>query len=74
MSRQSFAWPDMESMFTTGKSCRFVSIKSIAECKLAQLDVAPSVGFMKAPRGNDLEEYDGAWRVRINNQWRLTFK
>jgi len=23
---------------------------------------------------NDLKEYDGAWHVRINDQWRLTFK
>ena len=30
--------------------------------------------FMKAPPGNDLKEYDGAWHVRINDQWRLTFK
>jgi len=30
--------------------------------------------FMKAPPGNDLKEYDGAWHVRINGQWRLTFK
>jgi proteic killer suppression protein len=29
---------------------------------------------MKAPPGNDLKEYDGAWHVRINDQWRLIFK
>ena len=27
-----------------------------------------------APPGNDLKEYDGAWHVRINDQWRLSFK
>ena len=26
------------------------------------------------PPGNDLKEYDGAWHVQINDQWRLTFK
>lgn len=41
---------------------------------MAQLDAAPSVNFMKAPPGNDLKEYDGAWHMRINDQWRLTFK
>ncbi len=41
---------------------------------MAQLDAAPSLSFMKAPPGNDLKEYDGAWHVRINDQWRLTFK
>ena len=42
--------------------------------ELAQHDAAPSVNFMKAPPGNDLKEYGGARHVRINNQWRLTFK
>jgi len=74
MSIQSFACPDTEGLFTTGKCRRFVNIKSVAERKLAQLDAAPSVSFMKAPPGNDLKEYDGAWHVRINDQWRLTFK
>ena len=74
MSIQSFACPGTEDLFTTGKCRRFVNIKSVAERKLAQLDAAPSVSFMKAPPGNDLKEYDGAWHVRINDQWRLTFK
>jgi len=74
MSIQSFACPDTEALFTTGKTRRFVNIKSVAERKLAQLDAAPSINFMKAPPGNDLKEYDGAWHVRINDQWRLTFK
>lgn len=74
MSIQSFACPDTEALFTTGRSRRFVNIKSVAERKLAQLDAAPSVNFMKAPLGNDLKEYNGAWHVRINDQWRLTFK
>ena len=73
-SIQSFACADTESLFTTGKCRRFVSIKSVAERKLVQLDAAPSVSFMKAPPGNDLKEYDGAWHVRINDQWRLSFK
>ncbi|MGW8393569.1 type II toxin-antitoxin system RelE/ParE family toxin [Pseudoduganella sp. HUAS MS19] len=74
MSIQSFACPDTEAPFTTGKSRRFVNIKSVAERKLAQLDAAPSVNFMKAPPGNDLKEYNGAWHVRINAQWRLSFR
>lgn len=74
MSIQSFSCPDTEGLFTTGKCRRFANIKSVAERKLAQLDAAPSVSFMKAPPGNDLKEYDGAWHVRINDKWRLTFK
>lgn len=74
MTIQSFACADTQTLFVTGKSRRFVSIRMVAERKLAQLDAAPSVDFMRTPRGNHLKEYDGAWHVRINDQWRLTFK
>jgi proteic killer suppression protein len=74
MSIQSFSCVDTQALFETGRSARFASIKSVAERKLAQLNAAPSLGFMRAPPGNDLKEYDGAWHVRINDQWRLTFK
>lgn len=74
MAIQSFSCADTETLFTTGKTAKFAPIKSVAERKLAQLDAAPSLGFMRAPPGNDLKEYDGAWHVRINEKWRLTFK
>jgi proteic killer suppression protein len=74
MSIQSFSCVDTQALFETGRSARFANIKSVAERKLAQLNAAPSLGFMRAPPGNDLKEYDGAWHVRINDQWRLTFK
>jgi proteic killer suppression protein len=35
MPIQSFACPDTQALFTTGKSRRFVNIKSVAERKLA---------------------------------------
>ena len=74
MPIQSFACTDTEELFTTGKNARFANIKKVAERKLTMLHAAPSVNFMKSPPGNDLKEYDGAWHVRINDQWRLTFK
>ncbi len=74
MAIQSFACADTHLLFTTGRSPRFANIKKVAERKLAQLDAAPSLMFMKAPPGNDLKEYGGAWHVRINEQWRVTFK
>jgi len=74
MAIQSFWCAETQTLFTTGKSARFANIKKVAERKLAQLDAAPSLNFMKAPPGNDLKEYGGAWLVRINDQWRLTFK
>ena len=72
MPLQSSSYPDPQALFNTGKSRQFVNIKSVAERKLAQLDAAPSVNFMKAPPGNDLNEYDGAWHARIKGfevQW-----
>lgn len=74
MSIQSFSCVDTQALFETGRSARFANIKSVAERKLAQLNAAPSLGFMRAPPGNDLKEYDGAWHLMINDQWRLTFK
>ena len=74
MAIQSFLCAETQALFTTGKSARFANIKKVVERKLAQLDAAPTLNFMKAPPGNDLKEYDGSWHVRINDQWRLTFK
>jgi toxin HigB-1 len=74
MAIQSFSCADTQALFTTGRSAKFGNIKKVAERKLVQLDAAPSVEFMRAPPGNDLKSYDAAWHVRINDQWRLTFK
>ena len=74
MAIQSFSCPDTEGLFTQGKNARFANIRDVAIRKLTQLDAAPSVGFMKMPPGNDLKFYDGAWHIRINQQWRLIFK
>jgi len=74
MSIQSFACPDTRQLFVTGRSARFSGMASVAMRKLTQLDNAPSLNFMRMPPGNDLKSYDGAWHVRINRQWRLTFK
>jgi proteic killer suppression protein len=45
---------------------------------LDQLNAAPSLEFMKIPPGNRLEKLAGAlkghWSVRINDQWRITFR
>jgi proteic killer suppression protein len=74
MAIQSFSCPDTQALFVTGKSARFANIGQVAERKLTQLDAAPSLSFMRSPPGNDLKEYRGCWHVRINDQWRLTFK
>jgi len=74
MPIQSFSCPDTQQLFVAGRSARFSGIANVAIRKLTQLDNAPSLNFMRMPPGNDLKCYDGAWHVRINRQWRLTFK
>lgn len=74
MPIQSFSCADTQALFESGRNARFANIKKVAERKLVQLDAAPSLNFMKSPPGNDLKEYNGAWHVRINDQWRLVFK
>ena len=49
----------------------------VAERKLAQLDAAQTLAFMKAPPGNHLEalkdDRKGQHSIRINQQWRVCF-
>ena len=74
---QSFRCKDTRDLFE-GKSCkRFRSIVSVAERKLAQLDAAQTLDFLRAPPGNRLEilkgKRDGQHSIRINDQWRICF-
>lgn len=74
MAIRSFSCADTQQLFTTGKCARFANIRDVAIRKLTMLDAAPTLGFMRMPPGNDLKQYDDAWHVRINQQWRLTFQ
>ena len=61
-----------------GKSPRrFRSLANVAERKLAQLDAAQTLAFLKAPPGNHLEalkdDRKGQHSIRINDQWRISF-
>lgn len=50
----------------------------VATRKLAQLDAAETLDFMRVPPGNRLEvlrgDRAGAYSVRINDQYRLCFR
>jgi toxin HigB-1 len=75
---QSFKCKDTLALFE-GKSPRcFKAFVSVAERKLAQLDAAQTLEFLKAPPGNHLEalkgDRKGQHSIRINDQWRLCFK
>ena len=57
---------------------RFRAFERVAQRKLAQLDAAATLGFLRVPPGNRLEELKGdrggSYSIRINDQWRLCFR
>ena len=56
---------------------RFVPFERVAQRKIAQLDAAETISFLKAPPGNRLEaltgDRKGQYSIRINDRWRLCF-
>ena len=50
----SFKCADTQRLFTSGKSRRFAHIQNVAERKLAQLDAAVTLDFLRSPPGNRL--------------------
>lgn len=74
---RSFKCKDTQALFE-GKSPRmFKAFLAVAERKLAQLDAAQTLDFLRAPPGNRLEALKGDRRgqhsIRINDQWRICF-
>jgi proteic killer suppression protein len=64
-------------LFEGASPRRFRAIQSVAERKLAQLDAAKTLGFLRSPPGNRLEalkgDRAGQYSIRINDQFRLCF-
>ena len=77
MTILSFKCQETQRLFTSGKTRRFTSIQSAAERKLAQLDAATTLEFLRSPPGNRLEmltgNRHGQHSIRINDQWRVCF-
>ena len=75
---QSFRCGETQAVFQTGRSRLFHSILRVAERKLAQLDAAETLDFLRAPPGNRLEPLKGSragqFSIRINDQFRLCFR
>lgn len=75
---KSFRCAESQALFETGKCRRFSGIASIATRKLAQLDAAETLEFLRSPPGNRLEALKGnrtgQYSIRINDQFRLCFK
>jgi len=64
-------------LFEGASPRRFRAIQSVAERKLALLDAAKTLGFLRSPPGNQLEalkgDRAGQYSIRINDQFRLCF-
>lgn len=77
MAILSFKCPDTQRLFETGRSRPFAKVQRVAERKLAQLDAAATLDFLRSPPGNRLEALTGNRRgqysMRINARWRLCF-
>ena len=75
---KSFRCPDTRTLFETGKCKRFSGISVVAARKLAQLDAAQTLEFLRAPPGNRLEalkgDRAGQHSIRVNDQFRLCFR
>jgi proteic killer suppression protein len=74
---RSFRCKNAQALFEGGHPKRFRAIETVATRKLAMLDAAKTLDFMRSPPGNRLEalkgDRAGQWSVRINDQWRLCF-
>ena len=75
---KSFRCPDTQALFEKGKCRRFSGIVRIAVRKLAQLDAAHTLDFLRSPPGNRLEvlkgDRKGQYSIRINDQFRVCFR
>jgi toxin HigB-1 len=75
---KGFRCADTQTLFETGKCKRYAAIAKIATRKLAQLDAAQTLGFLRSPPGNRLEmlkgDRKGQCSIRINDQYRICFR
>ena len=73
-----FLCADTLALFETGKSKRFANVAKVATRKLAQLDAANTLEFLRSPPGNRLEaltgDRKGQYSIRVNDQFRLCFR
>lgn len=75
---KSFCCADTKALFETGKCKRFSGIANVAVRKLAQLDAAQTLEFLRSPPGNRLEALKGVrarqYSIRVNDQFRVCFR
>lgn len=76
---QTFANPESEHFFATGKSRRLpTEILKRAAMRMNQVHAATRVEDLRLPPSNQVEKLSGdragQWSIRINSQWRVCFK
>ena len=75
---RSFRCKDTERLANHYQVRRFLSFERIAQRKLAQLEAAATLDFLRVPPGNQLEalrgDRKGSYSIRINRRWRLCFR
>ena len=75
---KGFRCAETKALFETGKSKRFSNVANVAARKLAQLDAANTLEFLRSPPGNRLEALvgtrKGQYSIRINDQFRICFR
>jgi proteic killer suppression protein len=75
---RSFRCADTQALFETGKCKWFSGISNVATRKLAQLDAAHTLEFLRSPPGNRMEALRGSrsgqYGIRVNDQFRLCFR
>ena len=75
---RSFRCGDTERLAAGHRVLRFLPFERVAQRKLAQLDAAATLDFLRVPPGNRLKTLKGDRRgfysIRINDQWRLCFR
>lgn len=74
---QSFKCKETQALYEGKGPKRFRAFVTVAERKLAQLEAAQTLDFLRAPPGNHLEalkgDRKGQHSIRINDQWRICF-
>lgn len=75
---RSFRCADTQALFEAGRCKKFSGIANIAIRKLAQLDAAQTIEFLRSPPGNRLEVLragrKGQHSIRVNDQFRVCFR
>ena len=75
---RSFRCKDTERLAAGYRVPRFAAFERVAQRKVAQLDAATTLDFLRVPPGNRLEaltgDREGSYSIRINAQWRLCFR